>query len=77
MNKDKTGNERYRRWYANHVEEIKEQRRQLYLARKQAGLCPRCGVATQDGGLCDECLRKARMWNRKKVSQEGETPAQS
>lgn len=72
MNKDKTGNERYRRWYARHVEEIKEQRKQLYLTRKLAGLCPRCGTDTKDGGLCEECLRKARTWNRKKSESAGE-----
>lgn len=73
MNKDKTGNERYRRWYANHLEEIREARRNVYLARKESGLCPRCGTDTSNGGLCVACLEKARKWNRKKEPEGDST----
>jgi hypothetical protein len=65
LNKDKTGNERYRRWYANHREKIQEQRRQVYEQRKKDGLCPRCAKSSPDGGLCEDCLSKARVWNKK------------
>ena len=66
MNKDPSGNARYRRWYAAHREEINLQRKVEYEARKASGLCPRCGVDTGDGGLCPECLARAREQQDKK-----------
>ncbi len=66
MAKDPTGAERYRRWYFLHQEEANEARRALYLSRKKDGLCPRCGLETKTGQLCDTCLEKARRWNSKK-----------
>jgi len=66
MNKDPSGNARYRRWYAAHREDINKQRRIEYEARKTAGLCPRCGTSTGDGGLCADCLASAREQQNKK-----------
>lgn len=70
MNKDPSGNARYRRWYAKHREEVNRLRRAEYENRKANGLCPRCGETTGDGGLCDKCLEKARLTQQERRKKE-------
>ena len=79
MNKDPSGNERYRRWYAAHKEAINDARRQEYDARKNSGLCPRCGTDTKDGSLCPRCLEQARTQQSKKrvLKKQQVTPEES
>ena len=73
MNKDPSGNARYRRWYAAHREEVNRQRRVEYVSRKESGLCPRCAAETGDGGLCDDCLEKARTMQQERRKQKSES----
>jgi hypothetical protein len=62
--KDPTGNERFRRWYAIHREQVKVDRKAEYQTRKANGQCPRCGLpAKPNYTLCEACLARARIWN--------------
>jgi hypothetical protein len=63
MNRDPTGNERYRRWYKKHREDVNQERRSIYSIRKTLNLCPRCGSENKNGlSLCNECrLDKSRI----------------
>ena len=58
---------RQQRFLEKHRDEINEKRREKYAARKEGGLCPRCGKKLRSAkrALCKNCLEKARDYNQR------------
>jgi len=57
---------RQQRFLERHRDEVNEQRRERYAARKESGRCPRCGkkLRSLKFTLCKQCLEKAREYNQ-------------